>query len=249
MAVIAQALLVRAITAPSERHLIAGALTAGLSIGLRSQSFILTLPLLALALFVPGASSGWRGRSAALGACAVGVILWGVPLLVVSGGLSAYLGALGQQGGEDFGGVVMFWNFPTIRVGLSALQHTFISPWASVFLAAVVLLAAAAGTVAVARDRRVLLILAVMAIPYAVFHLLFHETVTVRYALAAGAGRGVARRSRSRHAAATSHARPGQRPGHLGVGPGRTGRPALWQGRHSDFRGDFRPGRRPARRD
>ena len=65
------------------------------------------------------------------------------------------------------------------------MQHTFISPWASVILAAAVLIAAVSGVaaLALARDRRVALILAVMAIPFAIFHLLFHETVTVRYAL------------------------------------------------------------------
>ena len=120
-AVLAQALLVRAITASSQRHLIAGAVVAGLSIGIRSQSFTLTLPLLALALALPGVAAGLRVRLAALGAFSAGVLVWAVPMLVVSGGLTAYLGALSAQGGEDFGGVVMFWNFPTIRVGLSAL--------------------------------------------------------------------------------------------------------------------------------
>lgn len=183
-ALIAQALLVRAIAAaPSPGHLVGGALAAGLAIGIRSQTFTLTLPLLTLALLMPGAAAGFRLRLGALAACAVGVLAWAVPVVVVSGGLTAYLGALSQQGGEDFGGVVMFWNFPTVAVGLSALRYTFVSPWASFGLAAAVLIAAVAGIAALARDRRVGIILAVMAVPYATFHLLFHETVTVRYAL------------------------------------------------------------------
>ncbi len=183
-AVLAQALLVHAITAaPANRHLLGGALMAGLAIGIRSQNFTLTLPLLGLAMALPGVASGWRTRLETLAAFAAGVLAWAIPVLVVSHGLGAYMAALGQQGGEDFGGVVMLWNFPTAKVALSALQHTFLSPWASVVLAVVVLIAAAGGAGVLLRERRVGLIVAVMAIPYAIFHLLFHETVTVRYAL------------------------------------------------------------------
>lgn len=183
-AVMAQALLARAIaTPPAPRHLLAGALIAGLAIGVRSQNFALTLPLLGLALVLPGVASGWRVRLEGLAAFAIGVLTWAVPMIVVSRGPATYLAALSQQGGEDFGGVVMLWNFPTARVALSALLNTFISPWAWTSLAVVVLIAAAGGAVAVLRERRVGLLVAVMAIPYAIFHLLFHETVTVRYAL------------------------------------------------------------------
>jgi hypothetical protein len=162
---------------------LAGALLAGLSIGIRSQNFTLTLPLLALALVMPGAARGFAPRALAVGAFAAGIAAWALPLVIASGGPAAYFGALGQQGGEDFGGVVMFWNFPTVAVGLSALWNTVIAPWASPLLAAIVLAAAAAGTADLARHRRVAVILAAMALPYALFHLLFHETVTVRYAL------------------------------------------------------------------
>lgn len=212
-AVIAQALLVRAIVRVPERRewsdsnqtsfvrppfpsflrvnpfsssssqLMLGALAAGLSIGVRSQNFALTLPLLALALVLPSVAGGLAARAAALAAFAAGVIAWAVPLLIASGGPAEYLGALGQQGGEDFGGVVMFWNFPTVSVGLWALRYTWLSPWASIGLAAVVLLAAAGGLADVSRRRRVALIVAAIGLPYAIFHLLFHETITVRYAL------------------------------------------------------------------
>ena len=182
--VFAQALLIRSIMgAPALRHLVAGALLAGLAIGIRAQTFTLTLPLLTLALVLPGVARGLRARVIAVAALAAGVAVWVVPLLIASGGPGRYLAALGQQGGEDFGGVVMFWNFPTIGVGLSALRHTFVSPWASMPLALVVWVAAAAGVAAVARIRPLAMIVAVMTLPYAVFHLLFHEPVTVRYAL------------------------------------------------------------------
>lgn len=182
-AVFAQAFLIQAIRdGGSTRPLVAGALLTGLSIGVRSQNFTLTLPLLAVALVRQGDALAPRTRLVALGALAVGILAWAGPLLIASGGLTAYLDALARQGGQDFSGVVMFWNFPTAAVGLSALQHAFVSPWNSPPLALLVLMAAAAGLLAIkARGR--LWILGVAAAPYAIFHLLFHETVTVRYAL------------------------------------------------------------------
>lgn len=214
-AIIAQALLIRAITAapegtekasrqgvfsvtspfasflrvnpfspsPPKHALIVGALAAGLAIGVRSQNFALTLPLFAVALALPGVAAGFTARAGAVAAFTAGILVWAVPLVIASGGLAPYLVALGQQGGEDFSGVVMFWNFPTVAVGLSALRHTFVSPWAAVPLGVVVLTAAAVGVTAIAGRRRTWMMLAAMSVPYAVFHLLFHETVTVRYAL------------------------------------------------------------------
>ena len=181
---LAQALIVRAIRSPpAQGTLLAGAAAAGLAIGVRSQSFALTLPLLLVALLTPGVMRSMAARATAVAAFAAGALAWAVPLIVVSGGLIDYLQALGQQGGEDFDGVVMLWNFPTVRVGLSALRHTFLSPWGSIPLAVVVLLAATVGIVAVMRERRTAFLLAALALPYAAFHLLFHETITVRYAL------------------------------------------------------------------
>jgi hypothetical protein len=183
-AVFAQALLIRAISGEgSSRALVVGAFVAGLAIGVRSQTFLLTLPLLALAVIRRGAVPAGRVRLVAIGAFVVGVLCWASPLVVVSGGLQVYLDALGQQGGEDFSGVVMFWNFPTLQVGLSALLHTFVSPWGSILLAGAVLVAACAGLLDLAGRARTVIIVAALWVPYTVFHLLFHETVTVRYAL------------------------------------------------------------------
>ncbi|HJR58007.1 MAG TPA: DUF2723 domain-containing protein [Vicinamibacterales bacterium] len=188
-AIVAQALLVRAITEPrppgppAPRNLLLGAFAAGLAIGVRSQTFLLTLPLLTLALITRRTTASAGTRIGALAAFTAGVLCWAVPLVLASGGLPAYLAALGQQGGEDFSGVVMFWNFPTLRVGLSALWHTFVSPWASAVLAIALLAAASAGIITVARPTGAWIVPAVLWVPYAIFHMLFHETLTVRYAL------------------------------------------------------------------
>ena len=191
VAVGALGLVLRALPPPwtaspevSPRALVAGALLAGLAIGLRSQTFVLTGPLLALALLMPGSRLTPRVRFGALAAGAVGVALWAVPLLVASGGLSGYLAALGSQAGEDFSGVVMLWTNRTVRVAALALLNTFVLPWDSPVLAGVVLALAAGGLLLlVLRAPRRAVLVALMFGPYAVFHLLFQETITVRYAL------------------------------------------------------------------
>ena len=159
--------------------LVAGAFLAGLSIGFRSQMAILTMPLLMwVVLTVP------RIRIAAIAAAAAGVAVWAVPLVWLTGGPRRYLEALGSQAGEDFSGVVMLWTHPTPRAAAAAMLQTFVRPWDSPILAGVMLVLAGAGSlVLLFRSPRVLAILALVFGPYAVFHLLFQETYTVRYAL------------------------------------------------------------------
>jgi hypothetical protein len=165
---------------PRHRDLVAGALIAGLAIGIRSQTAVLTVPLLAVALWTRGDA---RARLGALGAFAVGVLAWGIPLLVASGGLAAYLQALGSQAGEDFSGVVMLWTNLHARVAVSALLNTFIWPW-DWWLGIAMCALAAGGAARIAwRAPRVLVTMLLAFAPYAVFHLLFHETETTRYAL------------------------------------------------------------------
>lgn len=184
-AVAAQALLASVVfRGAGVRGLLAGAFVAGLAIGVRSQTFALTLPLLVLVLVLPGLGIRLADRIAAIGAASLGVLAWAVPLIVASGGLEAYATALGSQAGEDFSGVVMLWNARTARVALDAAIHTFLWPWGWPVLGALVISAALAGAIRVGwRAPRVLLVIAVAFVPYAVFHLLFHEVVTVRYAL------------------------------------------------------------------
>jgi hypothetical protein len=113
-----------------------------------------------------------------------GVLVWAVPLVVASGGVSGYLNALGSQAGEDFSGVVMLWTNRSVRVAAFALLNTFVLPWDSPVLAGVVLVLAAGGVILLAwrAPRRAALLLIVFG-PYAIFHLVFQETATTRYAL------------------------------------------------------------------
>jgi hypothetical protein len=184
-AVGAQALIVPAITgAGRPRVLIAGAFTAGLAIGVRSQTFLLTLALLCLALTLPGTRLTLRDRIAAIGAVLVGVLAWAIPLVVASGGLSSYAAALGSQAGEDFSGVVMLWTMRTARVAVDALIYSFLWPWGGPIAGTIVVAAACIGAVRMVWSApRALAIVLVGFVPYAIFHLLFHETITVRYAL------------------------------------------------------------------
>jgi hypothetical protein len=168
---------------------------AGIAIGIRSQTFLLTLPLLAAALLPRGRRERpesaalypglrMRDRAAVVAATGLGVFAWAIPLIWASGGLASYAAALGTQAGEDFSGVVMLWNVRSARVAVDALVYSFLWPWGGLFTGAVVVAIAAAGAVRVAWQRpRIMLLLLVGFVPYAIFHLLFHEVVTVRYAL------------------------------------------------------------------
>ncbi|MEO8076676.1 MAG: DUF2723 domain-containing protein, partial [Acidobacteriota bacterium] len=190
-AVGSQALVVSVITGRGrERALASGALIAGLAIGIRSQTSLLTLPLLALALVLPGLGLRLRDRIAAGAAVAVGVAMWGIPLITASGGLGNYAAALGSQAGQDFSGVVMLWNARAqgarvaARVALDAAKYSFLWPWGHPIAGGIVVALALVGSVRVAwRIPRAFGLLIVAFVPYAIFHLLFHEVVTVRYAL------------------------------------------------------------------
>lgn len=170
--------------AASGRMIVVGALLAGLAVGFRTQTLWVTAPFLLLVL----ADRIGRGVAGALLGSAIaftiGTLAWGIPLLVASGGLNAYLAALGSQAGEDFAGVEMLYLNPTPRVAAFALLRTFVWPWDSVPLAAVVLVLAAIGAIVLlVRERRTALALAVLTVPSLVFHLAFQDTVFSRYAL------------------------------------------------------------------
>ncbi len=184
-AVAAQALVVSAIAGiGSPRALMWGAFVGGLAIGVRSQTFLLTLPLLGVALLLPRTGLRARDRLAPLAALAVGVLAWGVPLILASGGPSSYAAALGSQAGEDFSGVVMLWTTRTARVALDAVMYSFLWPWGHPVAGGIVVVLALIGAVRLwLKMPHTLAVLLVAFAPYAAFHLLFHETVTVRYAL------------------------------------------------------------------
>ena len=164
--------------------IVRGAFLAGLAIGVRTQTLWLTAPLLALVL----ADRIGRGAAGALlGALmtsALGSLLWAVPMVVATGGLGEYLTVLGMQAGEDFSSGEMLFTSGSPRALAQGLVHTFVDPWNHPVLGAVVLLLAAAGSIALLRhDRRTLVLLSALTLPYLTFHLLFQETPFIRYAM------------------------------------------------------------------
>jgi hypothetical protein len=113
-----------------------------------------------------------------------GILVWFVPLVIVTGGPSAYWHALMDQGAEDLGNIQMLWNNHGARDLRDAAYYAFVAPWAAWPVAAVALTCALGGLVWLARHcRPVLIALAVAFGPYLIFDLLFQETFTGRYAL------------------------------------------------------------------
>ena len=166
------------------RRLMLGALVAGVAIGIRSQSFFLTVPIFAVAVALPGTGVHLRHRALAVVALGIGVLAWAVPLLVASGGPQAYLEALRNQAGEDLTGVVMVWTARSARVAVDAVENTFLWPWGALPAGwIVVAIGAAGGARLIWRAPAAAAVLAVAFAPYAVFHLLFQETATTRYAM------------------------------------------------------------------
>ena len=142
------------------------------------------MPLLVVVLL----QRAGRGAAGALLGSAmtfsIGVLVWAVPLVFASGGLAAYRAALASQGARDFSGVDMLYRNPTPRRLALGLLQTFIYPWASTPLGCVVFGLATIGMLALLwRSRRAAMLVVALALPYAVFHLIFQETVTTRYAL------------------------------------------------------------------
>ncbi|MBP8273474.1 MAG: DUF2723 domain-containing protein [Acidobacteria bacterium] len=165
-------------------RLLAAMFSAGLVIGLRSQTFLLTLPLCLWLLADLRVAAPRRPVTVALAALGVGIACWAVPLFIWSGGVAPYLRALVEQGQQDFRGVTMLWTHPSLHQLTLALRDSLIRPWAYSPMGASVVAAAALGAVVLIRQSRTtVLLLATLTVPYALFHLLFHETATVRYAL------------------------------------------------------------------
>jgi hypothetical protein len=181
-ALTAQALILRGRRARG--GLVLGAFVAGLAAGIRVQTVWLTIPLLALALFHQRRAGLVWMVTRPVAALAVAGLAWAVPLVADSGGPVAYIRALSSQAGEDFAWVNMLWLEPTPRRLAFCLYETFVLPWGSAPLAALIAASAAVGAIVVVmRDRAGLAVLALAFGPYAAFHLLLQETITVRYAL------------------------------------------------------------------
>lgn len=161
-----------------------GALGAGLAIGVRTQTMWLTGPLLCWCAGELAGTRRWRAAMLLLGTAAVGVLVWLIPMIIVSGGWTTYVAALGNQGAEDFIGVEMLATQPSWALLVEALIRTFHTPWLHETLGTVVLVLAGLGLVRLfGRSRRVLALMLLAFWPYCVFHLTFQETETIRYSL------------------------------------------------------------------
>lgn len=178
----AVAVLATTLAATTSGALAGAAFCAGVAAGIRSQVVWLTVPMLIYAVVRHGPAL--RNAVNALLAYIAGVLVWAVPLVILTGGPAAYWRALFNQGTEDLTGVRMLWTAPTVRNLVDALYYSFIAPWAAWPIATIVLVLALLGAAALLwRDRQPLLILAIAFAPYLLFDLLFQETVTGRYAL------------------------------------------------------------------
>ena len=193
---LAAALTVQALTlgALTTRGLCAAAFAAGLATGIRSQVAWLTVPLLLArglgdwgtrSPHAPSPQSSPRPQLLApAGAFLAGVLVWAIPLVMLTGGPGGYWHALFDQGAEDLGNIQMLWTRHGVRDIADALYFAFVAPWAAWPFAAVVLVCAGLGIVWLWRhERRALAVLAVAFGPYLVLDVLFQETFTSRYAL------------------------------------------------------------------
>jgi hypothetical protein len=162
---------------------VTAALLTGLAIGIRSQTLWLTAPLLAF--------SGYRlwqthrARVGAMGlAFVIGVLLWGVPLLMASGGLEGYLQAFQSQAAEHWRDDDILAASPTPARLARAVAATFTSPFADGRVAVGAIAFALIGlAVTLRRGREGATGIAALYGPYLLFHLIFQETGDARYAL------------------------------------------------------------------
>lgn len=166
-----------------ERALAISGLIAGLAAGVRIQTAALTVPVLIAAAI--GKRLSVRSVGLAAATAIAGALIWAVPLVVVSGGPTEYLVALGSQAGEDFEWVRMVWKSPTDpRVVVHAVVNSFAWPWGWLPLGVTVSALSIVGLLSMAlKAPRALVMFLVTFGFYTVFHLLFQETTTVRYAL------------------------------------------------------------------
>src|SRR4030095_9178367 len=85
---------------------------------------------------------------------------------------------------EDFAWSGMLWTTPSPRRLIFALWETFVLPWDSAPPAIPIgVLALAGALIALLRSRRAALLVLLACGPYVIFHLLFQETIHVRYAM------------------------------------------------------------------
>lgn len=172
----------------SDLVLVIAAFGAGVATGIRSQVAWLTVPLLIFVAWGTGEATWGRRTLMRLARVVLGfgsgVLVWFIPLVILTGGPAAYVRVVLNQGAEDLSGILMLWTTPTLHELSSALYYALIAPWVLWPVGATLLVTAGAGAVALFhRDRRALIIVVVAFLPYFVFDITFQETFTTRYAL------------------------------------------------------------------
>lgn len=169
--------------AQSGRLIVAGALIAGLAVGMRTQTIWLTLPMLAAVLLD---RTGRGGAGALLGSAmtfSIGVLAWAIPLIIASGGVTQYRAAFAGQAAEQFTGLDIFLSNPTPRRMALGIIASLVAPWAVPPLGWIVVIIAIVGlAVLVWRAPQSAVLLLVAFVPYAIFHLIVQESYS-RYAL------------------------------------------------------------------
>jgi hypothetical protein len=175
----------RAAIEQSGRLIVAGALIAGLAVGVRTQTIWLTLPLLAMVLLD---RAGRGGAGALLGSAmtfTIGVLVWAIPLIVASGGIGQYRAAFAGQAAEQFTGLDIFLSNPTPRRMALGIIATLVGPWSFAPLGWIVVALAIVGFgLLVWRAPASTVLLLVAFLPYSLFHLIVQEAYS-RYALPA----------------------------------------------------------------
>ena len=166
-------------------RLVGAALIAGIAVGVRLQTALLTVPVLMLVIVLRGRRRAHAGVMApALLAFGLGLAVWGIPMLVTVGGPSEYLRLLTTVAVDDVQGVEMVATHPGLRLLAQALVRTFIVPWGPAMLGYLAFgLSVLGGLALLKRNRRACAFAAVMGLPYLVFHVLFQESASIRYAL------------------------------------------------------------------
>lgn len=170
-----QALLLRALDAGARLSL--ASLLAGLSLGVRLQTGLLTLPLWLWVVFKR------RGGAAPFLAFATGAFAWALPMVVATGGPGEYARAFAEIMGDAARSEPVIVGL-TLNLAVRALYDVFIAPWVSPLLGVSVILLASIGFLDTAVRRRDAAGLALLAFgPYLVFHTLVQQAETVRYSL------------------------------------------------------------------
>ncbi|MGH9386560.1 MAG: hypothetical protein ACRD2N_19990 [Vicinamibacterales bacterium] len=167
-----------------EYRWLAAAFVAGVAVGLRVQTALLTVPLLTVVTLLHARRAGVAIIPQVLGALVVGVLAWLVPMTTSIGGAAEYLRLITTVASDDVQGVEMLATSPTLRLFAFALMRTFIIPWGSYALGWSAFVFTVLGAIALAkRDRRALGFTVLMGLPYLAFHLYLQETASIRYAL------------------------------------------------------------------